>query len=54
MTFETDKIIAKDGHLTLEQLDQFRYVEAPSQFSKKAGGKTMELDDVRKLVDWKV
>lgn len=45
---------AKEGQLSLEQLDKFRYIEAPSQFSKKAGGKSMELADIRKLVDWKI
>lgn len=44
----------KAGSLTLQELDEFRYIDAPSRFSKKAGGKTMELTDVQKLVDWKL
>jgi len=43
-----------DGGATLEELDRFRYIDAPSRFSKKAGGKTLELADVQKLVDWKL
>jgi hypothetical protein len=46
--------VAKEGSLTLEELDRFRYIDAPSRFSKKAGGKTLELKDVQKLVDWKL
>jgi hypothetical protein len=38
----------------LEELDKFRYVDAPSSFSKKTGAKVMELTDVQKLVDWKL
>jgi len=44
----------KAGVLTLEELDKFRYEEAPGRLSKKAGGKAMELKDVQKLVDWKL
>jgi hypothetical protein len=49
-----NNVVAKPGSLTLEELDQYRYIDAPSQFSKKAGGKTMNLADVQKLVDWKL
>jgi hypothetical protein len=47
-------VVAKPGSLTLEELDKFRYIDAPSRFSKKAGGKTMDLANVQKLVDWKL
>ncbi|KAF4629464.1 hypothetical protein G7Y89_g8682 [Cudoniella acicularis] len=43
----------KPGHLPLEELDKFRYVEAPARFSKKTG-RTMTIEDVQKLVDWKL
>jgi len=46
-------IIAKPDTLTLEELDKFRYVEAPASFSKNTG-RSMELKDVQKLVDWKL
>jgi hypothetical protein len=49
-----DSPIAKPGSSTLEELDQFRYIDAPSRFSKKAGGGHMELADIQKLVDWKL
>jgi hypothetical protein len=51
-TFLTGKT-AKEGSLTLEQLDQFRYQQAPMNFSKNTG-RTMTLSDVQKLVDWKM
>ena len=44
---------AKPGSLTLDELDRFRYVEAPARFSKKTG-RTMELVDIQKLVEWKM
>jgi hypothetical protein len=49
-----DFLIAKPGATTLEELDKFRYIDAPSRFSKKAGGGGMELADIQKLVDWKL
>ena len=49
-----NNVIAKPGSLTLEELDRYRYIDAPSRFSKKAGGKIMNLADVQKLVDWKL
>jgi len=45
---------SKEGAPSLEELDRFRYVDAPSRFSKKAGGKTLGLADVQKLVEWKL
>jgi hypothetical protein len=51
---EADFDIAKPGVLTLEELDKFRYVDAPAQFSKTAGGQTLALVDVQKLVEWKL
>ena len=38
---------------SLQDLDYFRYVEAPAQFSK-ATGRSMDLDDVLKLLEWKL
>ena len=35
-------------------LTDFRYTDAPSRFSKKAGNAHMELADIQKLVDWKL
>jgi hypothetical protein len=46
-------IIGKDGDTSLEELDQFRYIEAPAQFSKKTG-RSMDLPDVQKLLEWKL
>ncbi|KAH6664119.1 hypothetical protein B0J14DRAFT_494165 [Halenospora varia] len=43
----------KDDAPSIEELDQFRYVEAPARFSKKTGN-TMTIADVQKLVDWKL
>jgi hypothetical protein len=45
-------LIAK-GETSLGELDQFRYVEAPAQFSKKTG-RLMDLKDVQKLLEWKL
>jgi len=47
------RLIAKEGHLTLEELDSFRYNGAPMAYSKKTG-RVMELKDVQKLVEWKM
>ncbi|KAH8648007.1 hypothetical protein BGZ60DRAFT_423407 [Tricladium varicosporioides] len=38
---------------SIEELDKFRYVEAPARFSKKTGN-NMTIADVQKLVDWKL
>jgi hypothetical protein len=46
--------IAKPDSLTLQELDNFRYIDAPSRYSQKAGGKSIELADIKKLVDWKL
>lgn len=45
--------IAKEGHLTLEELDSFRYNGAPMAYSKKTG-RTIESKDIQKLVEWKM
>jgi hypothetical protein len=47
------RLTAKEGHLTLEELDSFRYNGAPMAYSKKTG-RVMELKDVQKLVEWKM
>jgi hypothetical protein len=44
---------AKKGQLTLEELDDFRYNGAPMAYSLKTG-RTMESQDVQKLVEWKL
>ncbi len=46
-------LTAKDGQLSLQELDHFRYRAAPSSFSKKTG-RVMELSDLQKLVAWKM
>ena len=47
--------VAAEGKASLEELDHFRYIEAPSHFSKNAvGRKDMDLADVRMLTDWKL
>ncbi|KAE8443279.1 hypothetical protein EG329_002067 [Mollisiaceae sp. DMI_Dod_QoI] len=43
----------KEGQASFEELDKFRYQYAPMNFSKNTG-RTMELSDVQKLVEWKV
>ncbi|OBR10027.1 Calcium/calmodulin-dependent protein kinase [Colletotrichum higginsianum IMI 349063] len=45
---------AKAGQKTLQELDQFRFVEAPALFSQDAPRRTMDHDDVKLLVDWKL
>ena len=46
-------LIAKEGQLSLEELDDFRYNGAPMAYSLKTG-RTMESSDVAKLVEWKM
>jgi len=45
---------AKEGAVPLEDLDKFRYIDAPARFSKKGGGRSLELSDLQKLVEWKL
>ncbi|KAJ0297296.1 hypothetical protein COL5a_009328 [Colletotrichum fioriniae] len=45
---------AKPGQKTLKELDHFRYVEAPTQFSEYEPKRGMDHDDVRLLVEWKL
>ncbi|KAF9875906.1 hypothetical protein CkaCkLH20_06838 [Colletotrichum karsti] len=45
---------AKPGQKTLHELDLFRFVEAPAQFSQDDPKRDMEHDDVKVLVDWKL
>ncbi|KAM0140738.1 hypothetical protein ACHAP3_002416 [Botrytis cinerea] len=43
---------AKEGVTPLQELDRFRYVEAPAKF--KDGSHTFSIEDITKLVDWKL
>ncbi|GKT43132.1 uncharacterized protein ColSpa_03313 [Colletotrichum spaethianum] len=45
---------AKAGQKTLQELDQFRFVDAPALFSQDDPKRAMEHDDVKLLVDWKL
>ncbi|KAG9249336.1 hypothetical protein BJ878DRAFT_450760 [Calycina marina] len=44
----------KAGHLSLEELDRFRYIDAPSHLSIKTDAKQFALSDIQKLVQWKI
>ncbi|TVY87344.1 hypothetical protein LAWI1_G004741 [Lachnellula willkommii] len=44
---------AKPDATPIEELDKFRYVEAPARFSKNTGA-TMKLEDIQKLLQWKL
>lgn len=46
--------IAKDGQKTLQELDQYRYVDAVKTFGADAPHQDMKLDDVKALVEWKL
>ncbi|KAJ8066639.1 hypothetical protein OCU04_005687 [Sclerotinia nivalis] len=43
---------AKEGVTPLQELDRYRYVEAPARF--KDGSNTFTIEDITKLVDWKL
>ncbi|KAI6713545.1 hypothetical protein PZA11_005815 [Diplocarpon coronariae] len=43
----------KEGALSLEELDKFRYQVAPMNFSKNTG-RNINMSDLKKLVDWKL
>ncbi|KAL0935348.1 DUF1479 domain protein [Colletotrichum truncatum] len=45
---------AKPGQKTLQELDKFRFVEAPTHFSYDDKKRAMDHDDVKTLVDWKL
>ncbi|KAL7901998.1 hypothetical protein HDV63DRAFT_64719 [Trichoderma sp. SZMC 28014] len=45
---------AKDGQKTLSELDHFRYVDAVETFDLKNPKREMDLEDVKKLVEWKL
>ncbi|KAF7961062.1 hypothetical protein EAE96_000729 [Botrytis aclada] len=42
----------KEGVTPLQELDRYRYVEAPAKF--KDGSNTFSIEDITKLVDWKL
>lgn len=48
------EITAKDGQKTLQELDDYRYDEALSIFSIAKSQRSMDLDDVKVLVEWKL
>ncbi|ROT42284.1 hypothetical protein SODALDRAFT_326466, partial [Sodiomyces alkalinus F11] len=45
---------AKPSQKSLEELDRFRYAEAPSLFSQNHPKRAMSHEDVKVLVDWKL
>ncbi|KAK5992770.1 hypothetical protein PT974_06186 [Cladobotryum mycophilum] len=45
---------AKNGQKTLQELDQYRYVDAPEIFGGDEPKREMNLDDVKSLVEWKL
>ncbi|KAF6837755.1 DUF1479 domain protein [Colletotrichum plurivorum] len=45
---------AKPGQKTLQELDGFRFVEAPALFSQDNPKRAMNHDDIKLLVDWKL
>lgn len=49
----TDFGIAKPSDLTLEQLDQYRYIDAPAEFSKQTGN-VLKAEHIQKLTTWKL
>ncbi|OLN84310.1 hypothetical protein CCHL11_05957 [Colletotrichum chlorophyti] len=50
----SDSKRAKAGQKTLQELDYFRFVEAPALFSQDDPKRPMDHDDVKALVDWKL
>ncbi|KAK2004748.1 DUF1479-domain-containing protein [Colletotrichum falcatum] len=44
----------KAGQKTLQELDRFRFVEAPALFSQDQPKRAMNHDDLKCLVDWKL
>lgn len=53
LDLELDAFIAKPDATPIEELDKFRYIEAPARFSKNTGA-TMKLEDIQKLLQWKL
>ena len=47
------RLTAKEGQLSLEELDSFRYNGAPAAYSSKTS-RTMDSKDLQKLVEWKL
>ncbi len=45
---------AKPGQKTLETLDKHRYAQAPRDFGPEKPAKSMDLEDVKVLVEWKL
>ncbi|KAK2598586.1 hypothetical protein N8I77_011986 [Diaporthe amygdali] len=45
---------AKPGQKTLAELDRYRYVEAPAMFATTRSSCTMQLGNVKTLVEWKL
>ena len=47
-------VLTDTGKSSMEELDNYRYVEAPAKFSKAAGATHIEIADLQKLMDWKL
>ena len=45
---------AKQGQKTLAELDRYRYADAPQSFGLQNSSKSMGLEDVKTLVEWKL
>lgn len=45
---------AKPGQKTLEALDEYRYNDALDMFSPGKDTRSMKLDDIKTLVEWKL
>ncbi|KYK54661.1 hypothetical protein DCS_06621 [Drechmeria coniospora] len=50
----SDSKPAKPGQKSLQLLDQFRYVDAPDSFGRVEPQHEMTLDEVERLVEWKL
>jgi hypothetical protein len=51
---KADDSTAKPGKKTLQELDRYRYVEAPALFAPTSSRPAMQLGDVQTLVEWKL
>ncbi|KAF4976963.1 hypothetical protein FZEAL_6433 [Fusarium zealandicum] len=45
---------AKGGQLVLKELDEYRYYDALETFGSGKGARPMKLEDIKKLVEWKL
>lgn len=54
LTLHVACLPVKDGQKSLEELDRYRYDEAPKVFADKKTKHGVDIDSIKLLVEWKL